>query len=259
MSAEPAAKRLRIGAVPIDVVTFQQALDAIERLVARGEGGAVFTPNTDHVVNAEDQAAFKQAYAEVDLSLVDGKPLLWAARLLGEPLPAKISGSDLVGPLMALAAARRWRVYLLGAGPGVAEKAAEVLRERGVDIVGTASPFVSKEGVPDSPEVLAHVRAARPDLLLVAFGSPKQELFIHRSRAELGSAVALGIGASLDFIAGTLKRAPQWMSDAGLEWLYRLSQEPKRLWRRYLVNDPKLALILARQLREAQKTRPARS
>ncbi len=244
-------QRLVLGEVPIDVLTFAGAVDAIEHLVEARRGGYVVTPNIDHVVLADQNADFRASYAGASLSLVDGKPLVWASKLLGQELPEKISGSDLMLPLMQRAAEKKWRVYFMGAGEGVAEKAADEVRKMyGTNVVGCDSPRVSVN--PDAPEnkvPLEKIRAAKPDLLMIALGAPKQEVWMHRCQAAYAPAVALGIGASLDFIAGTVKRAPQWMSDNGLEWAYRLSREPKRLWRRYLINDPKFLLILARTLK----------
>ena len=170
--------------------------------------------------------------------------------MLGHPLPEKISGADLILPLMEVAARKQWRVYFLGAGPGVAEKAAEAVRKMcGTQVVGCDSPRVSVE--PEAAENAAAIeklRAARPDVVLVALGAPKQEIWMHRCLGQYAPAVALGIGAGLDFLAGTVKRAPKWMSSNGLEWAYRLAREPRRMWRRYLVNDPRFLLILARTL-----------
>ncbi len=239
--------RLKLGKLSIDSLTFAQALDAIERLVDAGQGGSVFTPNIDHVVNVESNAEFEAAYREASLSLVDGTPLLWASKLLGAPLPEKVSGSDLVWPLMERAGARGHRVYLLGGADGVAEKTAHIFSEQlRVNVVGFDAPMIRLDA--DASAIIDRIRAAAPQLLLVALGSPKQELFIHRHRARLAPAVSLAIGASLDFIAGVVKRSPKWMSAAGLEWLYRLTQDPRRLWRRYLINDPKFAAILLREL-----------
>ena len=247
--------RVQIGQLEIDAVTFAQALDTIAELVARRNGGAVFTPNVDHVVKAERHPDFRRAYSRADLCLADGMPLVWASRLLGSPLPEKVSGSDLVLPLVRLAAKHQWRVYLLGGRPGVAEEAAEKLtRELGARIVGTDSPIVDPDGTADSSEqTLERLRAASPDLVLVAFGAPKQELWIDRFSDRIGPAVAMGVGGSLDFIAGQVKRAPAWMSRAGLEWLYRLLQEPRRMWRRYLVEDPAFIAIVARSRRRARR------
>ncbi|MHB8878032.1 MAG: WecB/TagA/CpsF family glycosyltransferase [Myxococcaceae bacterium] len=258
MSPPPVQPRtqLRVGKLWIDSLTFAQALEDIEHLVERGRGGAVFTPNVDHIVTVEADPAFEAAYGAASLSLVDGQPLLWASHLLGEALPEKISGSDLVLPLMERAGARGWRVYLLGGGPGVAEKAAGVLKERfGVKVVGTDAPMLRSDDAKAREAAVGKIVAARPQVLLVALGAPKQELFIHRSAAALGPVVSVAIGAGLDFVAGTLRRAPRWMSEHGLEWLYRLAQEPRRLWRRYLVNDPKMLLILLRSLRRSRAER----
>jgi N-acetylglucosaminyldiphosphoundecaprenol N-acetyl-beta-D-mannosaminyltransferase len=230
-------------------MTFARALDEIERLVSARQGGMVFTPNVDHIVNAESNVAFRNAYRAASLSLVDGQPLVWASRFLGTRLPEKISGSDLVMPLLDRAAKCGWRVYLLGAGSGVAEKVAMLLREKNhVNVVGTDAPMIVVGDHTQNARIAASVRSSRPDLVLVAFGSPKQELFIHQVVDDMKPAVLVGVGASLDFMVGAVKRAPPWMSQAGLEWLYRLVREPRRMWRRYLVNDPQFLLILFRDV-----------
>ncbi|MCC6337679.1 MAG: WecB/TagA/CpsF family glycosyltransferase [Myxococcales bacterium] len=242
--------RLRIGQVPVDVVSFAQALDAVEALVAAKQGGFVFTPNIDHVVVADAQPAFAQAYQRAALCLADGMPLVWASRLLGRPLPGRVAGSDLIVPLLERAGRRGWRVFFFGAGPGVAQKAAEVVEARfGTQVVGVASPQVRLEDAAQVDAIAREVRAAAPDLVLFALGAPKQELLIAALGERLRPAVSLGIGAGLDFLAGTVKRAPPFFRQHGLEWLYRLAREPRRLWRRYLVNDPRFALILWRTLR----------
>jgi N-acetylglucosaminyldiphosphoundecaprenol N-acetyl-beta-D-mannosaminyltransferase len=251
------SRRLRLGDLCIDVVSFDEALDAIVALARSGNGGYVVTPNIDHVVLARDNAEFREAYQKAALSLVDGQPLVWASRLLGVPLPEKISGADLIEPLMQRAAADGLRVYLLGAGPGVAEKAGRVLHEKyGVHIVGFDAPMLTlSPGEGETAAALQRLREARPHLVLVALGAPKQEILMCRFRQEYAPAVALGIGAGLDFIAGTVSRAPRWISKSGLEWAYRLSREPRRLWRRYLVNDPKFLLILAQSLATRREER----
>jgi N-acetylglucosaminyldiphosphoundecaprenol N-acetyl-beta-D-mannosaminyltransferase len=249
-SATATAKRIRIGEVVVDAVTFDGALDAIEALVRDGRGGTVFTPNVDHVVIADEDERFRAAYAKVSLSLADGMPVLWASRLLKCPLPEKVSGSDLVLPLVRRAAERGWRVHLLGGGEGVAERV-KVRLERdvpGINVVGTSSPRVNIDGPLDIAAVDA-VRATKPELVFVALGAPKQEIWSEQARAALSPAVLVGVGGSFDFLVGEQKRAPAWMSRAGLEWLYRLGSDPKRLWRRYLLRDPKFAVIVARELR----------
>ena len=240
----------------VDSLTLAEALDEIEALVVAGRGGSVFTPNVDHVVNVERNPSFRDAYAGASLSLADGQPLVWTSRLLGAPLPEKISGSDLVLPLIDRAAARRWKVYLLGGGAGVAEKAAEILTARsGVDIVGHDAPMISLESDPaqDGP-VIDRIHRAKPEILLAALGAPKQELWLHRAGPRIRPTVGIGVGAALDFVAGA-RRAPAWMSRAGLEWLFRLLREPRRLSRRYLLDDPKFLLILYRMLRNPRELR----
>ncbi|HEY6458742.1 MAG TPA: WecB/TagA/CpsF family glycosyltransferase, partial [Polyangiaceae bacterium] len=161
----PARRRVRLGRVEIDVLTFDQALDAIAALVADKQGGAVFTPNVDHLVMVDHDPRFRDAYDAATLSLADGMPILWGARLLGSPLPAKISGSDLVMPLMERAARRGWRVYLLGGAQGVAAKAAEKLVERfpTMLIAGTDAPMLDMNAPAASrAAVVARIREARP-------------------------------------------------------------------------------------------------
>jgi N-acetylglucosaminyldiphosphoundecaprenol N-acetyl-beta-D-mannosaminyltransferase len=250
------AERVRIGTVPVDRVTFSQAIDAIDELVARGSGGAVFTPNVDHVVLAEKHAAFRVSYQTANLCLADGMPVVWASRWLKRPVPEKVSGSDLIGPLMERAAAKQWRIYLLGGAPGIAEKAAAIFQGRGVQVVGVdAAAIHDPTSASERQPIVEQIRRAAPHVVLVALGAPKQELFINAARLEIGGAVMLGIGASLDFIAGNVRRAPRWMSQHGLEWCYRLLQEPRRLWRRYLLRDPKFFRIVWRCWREQRRER----
>ena len=243
--------RARIGKLDVDVLTFADAVHAITALVENQRGGRIFTPNVDHVVLAETDERVRQAYARATLSLADGTPVVWASRIRGPRLPARISGSDLITPLMAIAGQRQWRVYLLGGTDGVASQVAQLMAEQhGVTVVGVDEPRIAYATADEESLAVARVVASRPDLLFVALGSPKQELFIDRVRDQLGTIVAIGVGASFDFLAGRVRRAPAWISTMGLEWLYRLVKEPRRLWRRYLVQDSKFVFVLLRMLRE---------
>jgi N-acetylglucosaminyldiphosphoundecaprenol N-acetyl-beta-D-mannosaminyltransferase len=255
---------VRVGSIDIDPVGLDEALDRIAELVARRCGGMVFTPNVDHVVLAEEDRRLREAYAKADLALVDGVPVLWAARALGSFLPEKVSGSDLIRPLVARAAACGWSIYLLGGRPGVGAKAKDVFEREfpGVRIVGVSSPDIDlSKDLSEQAETIAAISAAQPDLLFLALGAPKQEIWGCRIREAVSPAVILGIGATLDFVSGEAKRAPRWISSVGFEWLYRLAREPRRLWRRYLVRDPKFLAILARQAmtpahRRARRSKP---
>jgi N-acetylglucosaminyldiphosphoundecaprenol N-acetyl-beta-D-mannosaminyltransferase len=247
--------RFRIGRLSADVVGMHDAVDRIDALVAAGSGGSIFTPNVDHVVNAERKPAFAAAYARASLCLADGMPLVWVSRLLGPALPERVAGSDLAGPLIERAAARGWRVGLFGGSGDAATVTAGVLAARGVNVVAVDAPRVSPDGVAPS-DAMERLRIAAPQLLLVGLGSPKQELFIDRAREQLPVTVAFACGAVIDFLAGRIPRAPGWMARTGLEWLYRLGREPRRLWRRYLVNDPVFIGIVARDcIRHARSRR----
>lgn len=242
--------RLRIGRLSVDILDFDEALDAIEQLVDAGKGGSVFTPNVDHVVTVEKNPEFAQAYERASLSLPDGMPIVWASKLLGQPLKERVAGADLILPLMERATRKTWRVYMLGAGPGVADKAADIVRARfGTNVVGTSSPMVKLDDAAQLDGIVAELKAAKPHLVLMALGAPKQELLIDRINDRIRPAVSLGIGAGLDFIAGTVKRAPPFFQRSGLEWAYRLAQEPGRMWRRYLVNDPLFLKIVVDTMR----------
>jgi len=244
-----------MGRIWIDAVTFDEALAAIEALVEAGRGGSVFTPNVNHIVMAESSAEFRQAYRRASLSLADGAPLLWASRLLGASLPEKLSGSDMVVPIVCLAAEHGWRVYLLGGPPGVAREASRVLRDTyALDVVGTDDSRISLVSDPNDWPVVERIRRARPDLIFVALGAPKQELWISRVMDVIQPAVAIGVGAGLNFITGHTRRAPRWMSRAGLEWAYRLHQDPRRLWRRYILENPRiLGIVLATSLQARRR------
>jgi N-acetylglucosaminyldiphosphoundecaprenol N-acetyl-beta-D-mannosaminyltransferase len=251
----PPLATVPFGRIHAHHVTFDGAIDRIVALCRARQGGYVLTPNVDHVVMADTDEALRQAYADAALSLVDGKPLVWLSRALGTPLPAKISGSDLLRPLVARAAREGLSVYFLGGQEGIAARAAAILQAEhpalvvaGVD----APPFGFDKDPAQDAAVVARVQAAKPALLFVALGAPKQELWLARHKEALVPAVGLGIGASLDFIAGVVKRAPRVVSEAGFEWAWRLAQEPRRMAQRYLVRDRAFPAIAWRTWRQAR-------
>lgn len=239
--------RLRLGRLHVDRHTQASAIDAVRDIVRAGRGGRVFTPNLDHILLVERRDDFREAYTRATLSLADGMPLVWASRWFGQPLPERISGSDLVEPVAALAAREGWRIFLLGGADGTAEEAARRLVERyGVTIAGCAAPMIGQQGSAAEAAIAQQLREARPDVVFVALGSPKQELFIDRIEQAVAPALLIGVGAGLDFLAGQVRRAPRWIGRLGFEWLFRLVMEPKRLWRRYLVGGPPALLALFR-------------
>ncbi len=227
--------------VPVDNLDFQETLERIDRFVQIGRQmhrfHQVATVNTDFLVKAAEDPDLRRLLQSVHLATPDGMPLIWASRLLGNPLKERVAGADLVPALARQAAAKGYSIYLFGAGPGIAQKAAQVLQQRypGLVIAGVASPPYTPIQDMDR-SALDDIRAAKPDLLLVALGNPKQEKWIEMYGCHVNVPVIMGIGGSLDFIAGNVKRAPVWMQKSGFEWLYRIMQEPRRLWRRYVID-----------------------
>jgi len=212
----------------------------VERAIAREARGYVVPVNVDLLLQYRESPAMRAACDGAALRVADGMPIVWAARLLGRPLPARVAGADLVPALCEMAAARGYTVFLLGGRTGVADQAAGLLAARfpGLRVAGTHTP--PDRFAPDGTAALAAVRAvnaSRPALLFVALGAPKQELWVHRHWERLDATVALCCGAALDFAAGRRSRAPIWLQRAGAEWAWRLAHEPGRLWRRYLVRD----------------------
>jgi N-acetylglucosaminyldiphosphoundecaprenol N-acetyl-beta-D-mannosaminyltransferase len=197
----------------------------------------VVTPNVDHAVLLRQHAAFREAYRDADLVLADGHPIVWASRLLGNPVPERVPGSDLVPRLFAAAdPAEPLRVFLLGAAEGIADRAARNVSGSwpGVHITGTWSPPPGFENSPQECEIIfQRISDARPQLVVVGFGAPKQELWVHRHRDRIEAAVALCVGATIDFLAGHKRRAPVWMQRAGIEWVHRMCTDPRRMVRRY--------------------------
>jgi N-acetylglucosaminyldiphosphoundecaprenol N-acetyl-beta-D-mannosaminyltransferase len=231
---------IAIADLRFDVLDLPGAVAVIEQALASNVRGYVVTPNVDHLVQYRRDPAYRSACDAAALRLADGMPIVWASRLLGRPLPARVAGSDLLPALSEMAARRGDAIFLLGGADGVAERAAERLAARfpRLRIAGTWAPPAGFEPVGDAAEdAVRAVNAARPSVLFVGLGAPKQELWVHRYWDRLGTTVAVCCGAAIDFAAGTRARAPVWMQRTGLEWSWRLAREPGRLWKRYLVRD----------------------
>lgn len=238
-AARPAAAwPIAILGVPLENVTMAAALARVEGFMTARGPHYVVTVNVDFLVQARRDVELRRILREADLALCDGTPLVWASRLLGNPLPERVAGADLVPQLIRSAAANGRRIFLLGAGPGVTALAAARLEagHPGLQIAGHYSPPFCRLLEMDHQEIVRRVRAARPDLLLVSFGCPKQEKWIAMHYRSLGVPVVMGVGATIDFLAGRVGRAPVWMRRGGCEWFYRLLREPRRLWRRYADN-----------------------
>lgn len=233
-------KRMRFMNTYLDSVTRREAIAHIEQCIAERRIGHVITPNVDQIVRIERDAYFKEICEHAELLLADGHPLLWIARWYGTPIKEKISGSDLVPNLCELAARKGYSVFFLGAAPGVAQKAVEKLWERLPDlkVAGVYSPPLGFEkDEAEKKKIVQMLRNSHADMLFVGMGVPKQDVFIYENMGKYQIPMSFSIGGTIDFIAGEQRRAPQWMSNHGLEWFYRLLHDPKRMFKRYFIDD----------------------
>lgn len=233
------AERVNILGVDVDAITMAEAVDVVRRAMDTRAGVMVATANAEMLMRATHDEELRRILNASALVVPDGAGTVWAARHLGHAMPERVAGYDLAQELLRCAPAEGRRVYFFGSAPGVAEKAkakAEQLYP-GIEIVGVRNGFFSPA---DNAAIIAEIRAARPDLLLVALGVPKQEKWIAAHLAELDVPVAIGVGGTLDVMAGVMKRAPYWMQKAKLEWLFRGLMQPKRAGR--LLALPKFVL-----------------
>lgn len=231
---------IQLFGVRIDCLTMPQAVDRVYEWMrdpAETPCRFVVTPNVDHAVILEENGDLRKAYADASLILVDGWPVQWAARWLKGVIPPRVPGSDLTPAILAAAKEKGpLKVFLLGAGPGVGQRAAKKIHDRygQVEVVGCYSPPLGFEkDASENERILMLIRESAPDLLIVGLGAPKQELWVHRHRDEISAKAALCVGATIDFLAGEKKRAPKWIQVMGLEWAHRMCSEPKRLVKRY--------------------------
>ncbi|MGM0113100.1 WecB/TagA/CpsF family glycosyltransferase [Enterococcus sp. DIV0187] len=231
--------KLEILNMRVDNLTLEESIDEIKKLVKKKNPSYLVTPNVDHVVLLEKDNYFKEIYQYADLVLTDGKPLIWISRLRKKPIVEKVSGSDLFPEVCKMASKEGFSIFILGAAEGVAEKAKKKLCSKypGLLIVGTNSPPHNFENDPlEVKNVIQNIKDKKPDILAVSLGSPKGEKFIYTHLAEINVPLCMSIGATIDFEAGNIRRAPKWISNIGFEWLYRVFKEPKRLAKRY-IND----------------------
>jgi len=233
----------------VDNLTMAEAIAAIERLIERRDPSLIVTPNAQHIVLLQEPGDFQSAYRAAALVLADSVPLVRVSRLLGVPLKERVAGADVMPALCRIAAEKHYRVFLLGAATGVAEKAADILTAEHANLI-VAGIYCPPWGFEADPAATATavraVRAAAPDVLFVALGTPKGEVWAWKNLAELNVPATLCVGASFDFIAGVQKRAPRWVQKAGFEWAFRLAHDPRRLWRRYLIGNARFLFLTFR-------------
>jgi N-acetylglucosaminyldiphosphoundecaprenol N-acetyl-beta-D-mannosaminyltransferase len=227
-----------VWGLPLAPYTMEETLEAIDGIIAERVPSYIITANLNYAMLSSKDAELRQLNEEAAFLVADGMPLVWQSRRGAHPLPERVAGSDLIYQLSERAAQKGYRLYLLGAAPGIAQRASEVLQERypGLQIVGVESPPYRAITPEEHEAQIQRIRDARPDILFVAFGQPFGEKYIWKNCEAFGVPLGVQVGASLDFVAGKVKRSPRWMQRTGLEWLYRLQQEPLRLFRRYWNN-----------------------
>jgi N-acetylglucosaminyldiphosphoundecaprenol N-acetyl-beta-D-mannosaminyltransferase len=242
--------RVSLCGVEIDRISLTESVDCIDSAISRKQNVFVVTPNIDHLVKLQKDFEFQEIYRRAFLSVADGVPLVWASRFLGIPLKGRVNGTDLMVSLCALSAEKGHKVFFLGGRPGAAKKAKVKLESQfpKIKIVGCyAPPLGFEKKAKENLKIHQMIKKAGPDILFVGFGAPKQEKWIYNSYKELNVPVSIGIGVSFELIGGMLLRAPVWMQKSGLEWLWRLISEPRRLWKRYLIDDMQFLRMILKQ------------
>lgn len=225
---------------PVHAVTMEDTLQFVEQMMGGHRLHQIATTNPEFVMTAQRDEEFRQVLGACDLCIADGVGLLLAARWIGSPLPERVPGSELVYNLAGLAAQEGWRLFLLGAGPGVAEEAAHIFQTRYPELI-VAGTYAGSPNLAENDAIVKRINNSHADMLFVAYGAPNQDKWIARNRESFPTVkLALGVGGSLDFVTGKAHRAPRWIQNLGLEWLHRLILEPWR-WRRMLAL-PRFAL-----------------
>lgn len=260
-TAQRSGPTVALFGIEIDQASMADAVEIVLRWLDDEQSGCryVVTPNVDHIVQLQDNPRLRQAYAGAGLVIADGWPLVAFARLCRSPLPERVPGADLVSHLFAAAKPDRpLRTFLLGAAPGVAERAAERIKQKwsNVTVVGVHSPPLGFEhNARQCAEILQLVADAAPDLLVVGLGAPKQEIWLHTYQQHLSVRAAIAGGATIDFLAGEQSRAPRWVQRICLEWLYRIGTDPRRLALRYLRDAWRFPQIVAREWLQLRRNR----
>ena len=229
----------------VNNVSMEQTISEIEEMIANDKKSYIVAINVDVVMKIENDSYLKKIVDSADMVLVDGKPLIWISNK--QPVKAKISGSDLVPKLCEVAAKKNYTIFILGGKDGIAEKAKKNLERKhpGIRVVGTyAPPFGFEKNQRELKKTNDIITKAKPDILIACFGCPKQEKYIYENIEKYDAKVSICAGATVDFLAGNVKRAPKWMSEHGLEWFYRFLQEPKRMFKRYFVDDLKILKLI---------------
>ena len=244
----PPSEKVTLFGVPIDNLTMAEVVDRIEAMVGEGGIHQHVVVNVDKIVKMQSNPSLRQTVLDCDLITVDGQPVIWVSKLFKCPIKERVTGVDLFNALMGRCAERGLRPYLLGARQEIVAKTVDVLKAMypKLNLAGWRNGYWAAD---EESKIVQDIKEAKPDVLCMAVGSPKQELFLGKWKQEMHVPFVMGVGGSFDVTAGVLQRAPQWMQRLGLEWLFRLAQEPRRLWRRYLNEDMAFFRLVWREWR----------
>ncbi len=241
------SSRVPLLGTEVDALSFSDTMDAIVEIIESGTPTQHLAMNAAKVVLLRSDPALQAIASACGIISADGVPLVWASRLLGHPLPGRVNGTDLMEALCDLAGRRQWSVFFFGAHQDVVDAVAEWAESThpGLRVAGTHSGYFDES---ENDDIVAQIASSGASILFLGFPTPKKEIWLHRYLPELNTPFCMGVGGSFDVIAGNVPRAPGWMQRNGLEWLFRLIQEPKRMWRRYLVGNSKFTLMVLAEL-----------
>jgi N-acetylglucosaminyldiphosphoundecaprenol N-acetyl-beta-D-mannosaminyltransferase len=245
-------EKVELFNIRFDNFDFEDLMHYLDSAIEERKPTYVLTCNVDHLIDLRKDSHFRKVYEEAGATVADGMPIVWVSKWLGTPLKCRVAGSDILPELGLALERKRYRIYFLGAQEGVAEEAKQklLLKFPALHIVGCCSPPLGFEhDQAENARIVQLLIDAKPDIVFVGLGAPKQEKWIHRYHREYGAPVSIGVGGTFDFLAGRVKRAPLVFQRAGMEWLWRLFQEPKRLWSRYLVKDTKFVKLVLSEMK----------
>lgn len=242
--------RIKLLGIDIDNINMKETINKIELLIEKKKPSLVVTPNVHHINILQKDNEFRKIYKHASLVIPDSTPLLWVSKILRKPLKERVTGSDLLPLFCKTVTEKKYKLFFLGAAPGIAKKAAETLIQQnpGLEIIGTYSPYLDFENdEKENRKIVDMIKKCNPDVLFVCLGSPKQEKWSWKHKDEINIPVIICVGAAFDFVGGKVKRAPKWMQKLCLEWFFRLCQEPRRLWKRYLIGNVIFAWLVLKE------------
>lgn len=231
----------------VNNVDMAETIQMIEKMIIEKRKSYIVAINVDVVIKIENDNYLKKIADNADMVLVDGKPLVWISKWYKKPIKAKISGSDLVPVLCEYATLKKYSIFIIGGKEGIAEKAKKNLERNlpNINIIGVYSPPYGFEKNQRELDIINNmIRKVHPDILIACFGCPKQEKWIYENYSKYNATVSICAGATVDFLAGNVKRAPRWMSNLGLEWFFRFMQQPRRMFKRYFIDDIKIVKLI---------------